>query len=60
MAYYKRRIQRRKKSKRTSLEKLAYNMGQIQRGLNNPNSRVYESYKNGKIGKTSSKRKPLI
>ncbi len=60
MAYYKRRTQRKKKSNRTELEKLAFNMGKVERGLNNPNSRVYESYKNGKTGKTSSKRKPLI
>ena len=60
MAYYKRRIQRKKKSNKTELERFAYNMGKVERGLRNPESRVFESYNNGKTGKTSSKRKPLI
>ena len=59
MAYYKRRTQRKKKSNRTELEKFAFNMGKVERGLNNPNSRVYESYKNGRLSETK-KRKPLI
>ena len=48
------------KSKRTYLEKLAYNMGKIQRGIKNPVSRVHESYANGLTGKTTTNKKPLI
>ena len=48
------------KSRRTNLEKLAYSFGQINRGLKNPNSRVYESYANGLTGKTTTNKKPLI
>lgn len=48
------------KSKYTELERQAYNMGKIKRGLSNPNSRVYESYNNGLKGTTSKTKKPLI
>lgn len=66
MAYYgKRRSYGKRKgkaksSKYTELERLAFNMGKISRGLKNPNSRVFESYKNGVEKKTSSSKKPLI
>ena len=52
-----------KKSKKrsyTELERMAYSLGKIKRGLNNPNSRVFESFKNGCDGKTTKNRKPLI
>ena len=49
-----------KKSSYSELERMAYKMGQIKRGLDNPNSRVFESYKNGCTGKTIKNRKPLI
>ena len=39
---------------------MAYHMGQVKRGLANPNSRVYASYQNGAKGKTTSHRKPLF
>ncbi len=66
MAYRTRRpystnkSRRRKKSSYTELERMAYNLGKVKRGLNNPNSRVFESYKNGCTGKTTKNRKPLI
>ena len=66
MAYRTRRLystskpRQRKKSSYTELERMAYNLGKVKRGLNNPNSRVFESYKNGCTGKTTKNRKPLI
>lgn len=66
MAYRTRRpystnkSRRRKKSSYTELERMAYNLGKVKRGLNNPNSRVFESYNNGCTGKTAKNRKPLI
>lgn len=66
MAYRTRRSytasksKRRKKNSYTELERMAYNLGKVKRGLSNPNSRVYESYKNGCTGKATKKRKPLI
>ena len=36
-----------KNSKYSETEKLAFKMGQIERGIKNPNSKVYESYQNG-------------
>lgn len=44
----------------TRLERLAYNLGRINRGIKNPNSRVHESYQNGCVGKTTKNLKPLI
>ncbi len=49
-----------KKQKYTEIERLAYNMGRISKGLDNHNSRVYESYINGCNGKTSTNKKPLF
>ena len=49
-----------KKKTYTDLERMAYNYGKIQRGINNPNSRVYESYNNGRNGKSTKNKKPLI
>ena len=45
----------RSKGKYTEIEKLAYNMGRIETGLKNPDSRVYESYHNGCSGKKDKK-----
>lgn len=56
----KRTYHKKNKSKFTELERLAYNMGKIRRGLSNPDSRVNESYNNGLKGKTTKNRKPLI
>ena len=66
MAYYSRRTRRyatksrRKKSRYTEVEKIAYQMGQVKRGLANPNGRVYASYVNGCHGKTAKNKKPLF
>lgn len=51
---------RKSKSKYTELEKLSYKLGQIERGLKNPDSRVFESYNNGKKGPTKKRRKSLL
>ncbi len=57
----RRRYTAKKKGRKyTELERLSYNLGQVSRGLKNPNSRVYESFNNGKTGKTTSHKKPLI
>ena len=39
---------------------MPYKLGKVKRGLNNPNSRMFESYKDGCTGKTTKNRKPLI
>ena len=49
-----------RKSKYSEPEILAYKLGQIQRGLNNPNSKVYESYNNGMQVKQPAPKKPLF
>ena len=48
------------KSKRSALEKLAWNLGRIERGKNNSDSKVYASYQAGKSEPKKSARKPLI
>ncbi len=57
--YGKNKPRKRKKSSYSELEKLAYNLGKINRGLKNPNTRVFASYKNGCTGKTANNTKPL-
>ena len=49
----------RKKSKYTKAETLAYQLGQINRGLKNTNSKVYESYQKGLSNKKTKAKKPL-
>lgn len=52
---------RKKKSgKYTEIERFAYNMGRVNLGLSNPNSRVKESYDNGKKRPTKKEKKPLF
>ena len=58
MANYKTK-RTRKKRKFTQAEKLAYQLGQIDRGLKNPNSRVSESFNNGRKA-TKRTKKPLF
>lgn len=58
--YGKSKAPGKKKKKYTEVERLAYNMGRIKKGLSNPNSRVYESYVNGCKGKTTKNTKPLF
>ena len=50
---------KRRRSKYTEQEKFAYKLGQAMRGLENPDSRISESYNNGKKPKTVKARKPL-
>ena len=59
-SYGKGRKSSKQKKKFTEVERLAYNMGRIKKGLSNPNSRVYESYQNGCNGKTTKNKKPLF
>lgn len=58
--YGKGRKSSKSKKKYTEVERLAYNIGRIKKGLSNPNSRVYESYVNGCQGKTTKNKKPLF
>ena len=66
MAYYSRKTKRyasksrKRRSKFTQVERIAYQMGQVKRGLANPNSRVYASYVNGCNGKSTKHKKPLF
>ncbi len=48
------------KSKYTELEKLSFKLGMIQRGLENPDSRVFESFNNGKKGSSKKTKKSLL
>ena len=49
-----------KKKGRSYLEKLAWDLGRIERGKSNPDSKVYASYHAGKSQPKASARKPLI
>lgn len=49
-----------KKKGRSELEKLAYNLGKIERGKKNPNSKVYDSFNNGLKAPEKKAKKPLI
>lgn len=51
---------RRRKGKYSTLERTAFNMGLINRGLQNKGSRVYESYCNGLNAKSGRTKKPII
>ena len=51
---------RSRRPKYSELEKLAFKLGLVQRGLSNPDSRVFESYNNGKKGPTKKGRKSLL
>ena len=60
----KKRTTRKKTKKKSStasqLKKLAYQMGQVERGLKNPNSQISASFNNGKQVKKRSAKKPLF
>ena len=58
--YGKAKNLRKTKKKYTEVERLAYNMGRIKKGLQNPNSRVYESYVNGCNREITKNTKPLF
>ena len=49
-----------RRPKYSELEKLAFKLGQVQRGLRNPDSRVFESYNNGKKSPMKKRRKSLL
>ena len=51
---------KKKASNASQLKKLAYQMGQVERGLKNPNSQISESYNNGKHAKRKNTKKPLF
>ena len=58
-----RRTTRKRKSKYTEAEKLAYKVGQVMVGCQNENSKVYESMCNGMASvteKQTRKSKPLF
>ena len=55
-----RRTRRTKKSRYTQVEKTAYLMGQVERGLKNPNSRITASYENGSREPNKRVKKPLF
>ena len=50
---------KKKSSTASQLKKLAYQMGQVNKGLKNPNTQVYESYHRGLSKDLSEKKKPL-
>lgn len=59
----RKRITRKRKSKYTEAEKLAYKVGQVMVGCQNEDSKVYESMVNGMASvteKKSRKSKPLF
>lgn len=51
---------RRRKTKYTEVEKVAYYMGQVKLGLKNPDSRITASYNAGSEIKTKKPRKTLF
>ena len=56
MAYRRRRLRRKRYNE---LEKLAYNLGRVEKGLKNTNSKVHDSYVKG-CKSTARKCKTLI
>lgn len=58
--YGKRKGYSKKKSKYTEVEKMAYMMGRVERGRNNPNSRITDSYNNGLKEPVVKVKKPLF
>ena len=54
---FKRKTSRRQKY--TEAEKMAYNLGLIERGKKNPDSRIFDSYQAGLNGHVAKQRKPL-
>ena len=48
------------KNKRTEVERTAFLMGQVERGRKNPDSRITESFNNGKKESSPTKKKSLF
>ena len=61
MARYKRSYKpRKRKSKYSEAEKLAFNLARVQTGLKNPNSKITQSYNNGLDSLKEKKSKPMF
>lgn len=54
------KTKRRKQKKYSELETLAYRMGQVKRGLKNPDSLITESYNNGCTVKEKKAKKSMF
>lgn len=60
MAYNKKKpYSRKRKDYASEIKSFAYKMGQVYRGLDNPDSQVAASYNNG-LKKVEKKKKPLF
>lgn len=53
-------MRKRKKRRYTQVEKTAYLVGQVERGLKNPESRISASYKNGLTPPVYKRKKTLF
>ena len=63
MAYkksYSKRTKRSRKSKYTKVEQTAYLMGQVERGLKNPDSRISSAFNRGNSVPKPRTKKPLF
>lgn len=58
MAFSNRR-RKGKKSKYTKVERLAFDMGRVELGRKNPNSRITESFQKGNTAPKKKEKKPL-
>lgn len=55
----KKRRNNKRKSRSAELKRLAYNMGQVEKGLKNSNSQISSSYNAG-LNRTKKQKKPLF
>ena len=55
----KKRRNNKRKSRSSELKRLAYNMGQVEKGLKNSNSQISSSYNAG-LNRTKKQKKPLF
>lgn len=60
MARYKNSKKRSRKQRFTQVEKTAFLMGQVERGLKNPDSRISVSYERGTKEPTKRQKRPLF
>lgn len=56
---YKSNSRGKKRSRRSPQEKFAFRLGQVNRGLKNPDSRISESFANGQKPKDKKQKKSL-
>ncbi len=47
MAFYRKNKFGKNKNQYTETEKIAYHLGRVKKGLQNPDSKISESYRNG-------------